>query len=519
MRGLSDIVGASTLRDRWEQRVSARGACTFLVFEDEAGTVSSFSYREFDDEVNRTANLLSSQGVRKGERVVTLMRTCPDLLICLIALAKIGAVTVPLSERSRPDELRYAVERAQAVLAVTTSALAGPLRDLAAEGLLSRGVLTCADLARARASASPALRQRVRLLPEDPVEVMFTSGTTARPKGVLVTHANMVFSGVYGAWQTALRPDDRLLTTMPACHSNFQLAALTPVIEAGATLVMVQRYSASRFWDQVRAHRATVAQCVAMMLRTLLLQPRSHLDRAHGLRELLYFQSVTDRQKGEFEERFGVSLMNTYGSTESICWVLTDPPLGPRRWPSVGRPGLGYEVRIADGDDREVPAGSVGEIQVRGVRGRTLMAGYLDDADATARAFAPDGWMRTGDQGYRDADGWFYFVERKANLIKRAGRSISAIEVEDVLSRHPAVDEAAVVGVDDPIRDQEVCAFVRLVPDARLTPDQVRAFCAEHLADYKVPTRVLVVDEFPRTPSMKVEKRRLAQMARTTRMG
>ncbi len=296
---------------------------------------------------------------------------------------------------------------------------------------------------------------------------------------------------------------------MPACHSNFQLAALTPVLVAGATLIVVEKYSASRFWQQVRDYRATVAQCVAMMLRTMMVQPVQPGEQDHCLREMLYFLSVTDEEKEAFERRFNVRLMNTYGSTETVCWVLTDPPVGPRRWPSIGRPGLGYEVRIMADDGREAAVGEAGEIQVKGVPGRTIMAEYYHDPEATARTFTEDGWLRTGDRGYRDIDGWFFFVDRKANMIKRAGENISTTEIENVLVEHPAIEEAAVIGVDDPVRDQAVKAFVLPAEGASLDAEEVRAWCAERLAAFKVPEFVEFVATFPRTCSLKIEKKLL----------
>ena len=222
-----------------------------------------------------------------------------------------------------------------------------------------------------------------------------------------------------------------------------------------------------------------------------------------------YFLPVSDAEKEAFEERFGVSLMNTYGSTESIGWVFTDPPTGARRWPSVGRAGMGYEVRIMREDGTEAEPHEVGEIQVHGVRGRTIMKEYFNDEEATARTFTADGWLKTGDKGYVDEDGWFFFVDRKVNMIKRAGENISTTELENVLVDHPLVAEAAVIGVPDPIRDQAVKAFVLPVSGAELTEEDVLAFCEEHMAGFKVPSFVEIVDSFPRTCSMKIEKKLL----------
>jgi crotonobetaine/carnitine-CoA ligase len=234
-------------------------------------------------------------------------------------------------------------------------------------------------------------------------------------------------------------------------------------------------------------------------------------DQNHCVRETLYFMPLSDVEKKEFENRFAVRLLNSYGSTESICWVVTDPPVGERRWPSVGRAGLGYEVAIVDEHGNQLPAGHIGEFWVKGTPGRTVMAGYLHDEEATRATLTADGWLRTHDTGYYDDDGWFFFVDRSHNLIKRAGMNISATEIESVLAAHPAIREAAVIAVPDPLRDQGVKAFIQVEPDAELTITEIHAYCTNNLAAYKVPQFFELVVDFPRTTSMKICKRSLEQ--------
>lgn len=201
--------------------------------------------------------------------------------------------------------------------------------------------------------------------------------------------------------------------------------------------------------------------------------------------------------------------MNTYGSTESIGWALTDPPVGQRKWPSVGRAGLGYEVRIADDNDCEVPFGDIGEIQIKGVRGRSVMLEYFNNPSATLSTFTCDGWLKTGDQGYQDESGWFYFIDRKRNMIKRAGENISTTEIEEILEGHPYIAEAAVIGVDDPIRDQAIKAFVLPLDSSKVTVSEIKSFCESKMAKFKVPSYFEIVDHFPRTCSLKIEKKLL----------
>ncbi len=516
---MADIAGSETLLTLWDSLAVRCGSREFLVFQDKEGSVRRYTYAQFDECSNKAANAFLAMGVAKGEKVAIHMHTSPEFMMCLFGLAKIGAVSVPINEQYIEEECEYAIRTCEITCAIVEPEFADMYLSLNGAGLLPKGVV----VARAQGRLIPGTQdfdalvqsEDVRLslvrdiCSDDPCEIIFTSGTTSRPKGVVLTHANMVFSGYYGCWEVSLREDDRLLTTMPACHSNFQLAAMTPVLVAGCTLIVVEKYSASRFWKQVRLHRATVTQGVAMMLRTLMMQPVDPFEREHCVREMLYFLPVSTEEKEAFEERFGVRMMNTYGSTESVTWVLTDPPTGERRWSSVGRAGLGYDVAIVDEHGARLPAFEVGEIVVRGVPGRTIMKEYYGDPEQTARALTSDGWLHTGDKGYVDDEGWFYFVDRKANMIKRSGENISASELENVLTSHPAIAEAAVIGVPDPVRDQAVKAFVLPASNTSVTEREVIEYCKANMAAFKVPSIVEIVDDFPRTCSMKIEKKLL----------
>lgn len=538
---MADIVGNETLRDLWQSVVERKGRRRFLTFQNRVGDVFEYTYAAFDEDVNRIANVFLDLGIEKGDHVALHLHSSPEFLMCLFGLAKIGAVAVPINEQYLADEAEYILENSDAICVVVEPLFYETYQELLARGhYFPKGVVVARagtespksnidfssiytplgtveegqqgiyDFWMMRCEQSAILRDSCELTSDDPVQIIYTSGTTSRPKGVVLTHANMVFSGLYGDWEVSLRGSDRVLTSMPACHSNFQLAALMPVITAGASLIIVEKYSATRFMKQIRHYKATVIQCVAMMLRTLLLQPVDPEEKTHCVREVLYFIPITDAEKEEFEQRFNMRIMNTYGSTESIGWAITDPPVGARNWPSVGRAGLGYKARICDMEDNELPPGEVGEIQIKGERGRSVMLEYYNNPEATENTFSADGWLKTGDQGYQDDNGWFYFVDRKVNMVKRSGENISTTELEEILEQHPAIAEAAVIGVPDPIRDQAIKAFVRFAPGESMTLAEVEQYCKDHMASFKVPTFYEVVEDFPRTCSMKIEKKLLS---------
>lgn len=538
---MTDIVGNETVRSLWEGLAATRGDHTFLIYQDRMGNTCEYTYRRFNAEIDRTANFFLDLGIGKGECVAVQMHTSPEFMMCLFGLAKIGAVMVPMNEQYLKEECIYVLETCDIACVIAAEEfselylgiaadehplekglfLASPLPDPVENGVRAQGgqdggtgagrpIDPACDFKRLK-DAQPSVLKELRMLSSDDLaEVLFTSGTTSLPKGVELTHCNLLYSGIYGAWEVALTEDDRMLSTMPACHSNFQLAALTPVLAAGATLIAIEKYSARRFWKQIRDYRATVTQCIAMMLRTLMLQPVDPDEQDHCLREVLYFLPVSDDEKLAFERRFDVRIMNTYGSTESLVWVLTDPPFGERKWPSVGRVGLSYEVKIVDDDGFEVDPMVIGEIMVKGIPGRTIMKGYYGAPEITAATISEDGWMHTGDKGYQDRSGWFYFFDRKVNMIKRSGENISTTEIETILNEHPKIAEAAVIGVPDPIRDQAVKAFVLPASGESITEQEVIDYCKTRMAAFKVPSFVEIRDDFPRTCSMKIEKRLLS---------
>ena len=483
-----DIVGNETLASLWDKLARECGDKDFFIFQDRECKVATYSYRAFNELIDQTANMFLSQGVERGEHVAVQMHTCPEFLMCLFGLAKIGAVLVPMNEQYLQAECEYALDMCSTRRAVVEPCYVELYDAIHAGGRLDQGIIVARSESGKEAMGYPLFSELVAaegtelevpsdLSPDDPCEILFTSGTTSNPKGVILTHGNMVYSGYYGDWETAMTSEDRMFSTMPACHSNFQLAALTPVMTARATLIVVEKYSASRFWSQISQYRATLAQCVAMMLRTLMLQPIDPDEKDHCLRDMLYFLPVSAREKEAFEERYGVRIMNTY--------------------------------KIVDDKGNELPAGEVGEICIKGVPGRSIMLGYLGNEAATAEALSSDGWLRMGDKGYYDENGWFFFFDRKSNMIKRSGENISTTEIEGILEEHPDIKEAAVIGVPDPIRDQAVKAFVLPEDGAAIDQDAVIAYCEGNMAAFKVPTIVEIVEDFPRTCSMKIEKKLL----------
>ena len=513
-----DHVGSRTIPILLAERVEANPDKQALVFEDASGALTEYTYAALSDAVHRVASGFEELGVEAGDRAVICMPNRAEFVIAILALAHLGAVGVPANTTISAKELTHVVGRSQAKLALV-SAQYVELVDAVSPDLptLERVIVVgLADpaphLPFAQLLAADPLARSRRIDSEAPIEIIFTSGTTALPKGVVLTHANWIWSGERSTHWVRIDDRDRLFSALPLFHVNAQSFTLLAALTVGATAIFAEAYSASNFIDQVRRHRATHTSLVAMLVRTLLAQPESPHDRDHQLRRISYAINVSDAEKQSFEERFGVELLNGYGLTEAMTEVAVCPVFGERRWPSIGRPALGREVRLLDADGNEVPTGEAGEIAVKGVPGRTILKEYLDDPEATARAIV-DGWLLTGDNGRFDEDGFLYWVDRAKDMIKRAGENVSASEVEVAIAEHPEVDLVAVIGVPDALRDEAVMAFVTPKPGATLTEDDVIAHCRELLASFKVPTLVEIRETLPTTSIGKVEKKLLRPVA------
>jgi carnitine-CoA ligase len=497
MSTVYDRVGMRTLNDAFAERVVDHPEREFLVFETADGATTSWTYARFDARCEEFARGLAGLGVVKADPVVLRMSMGVDLIAAWFACLRLGAIAVPAPLAQTHDETMWMTGLIEPRLVIADPDWA----DMYIESVTASDVLAAQST-----YVAPAVA------PDDVAEVIFTSGSTARPKGVMITHANLLHSGERQSSMRALDAGERCLTALPWFHVNCQSVTVLAALAVGGTAILLERYSARRFMDQVRRHRATQVTLGAMLVRTLLSQPPSDEDAQHVVRRAFYGLAISDREKHEFERRFGMTLLNGYGLSEAVAEVFAVPVFGPKRWPSLGLPVQDRLVRLVDDGGQDVASGQTGEIIVHGRPGWTLMSGYWRDEAATALAIR-DGWLHTGDLAHVDEAGYFYFDGRKKDVIKRAGENISALEVEEALMTHPQVAEAVVVGAPDPMREEAVWAYVTLT-DGRTDGETLIAYCMERLSQYKVPTVVHVLEEFPRTGAGKVDKVSLRASAR-----
>jgi crotonobetaine/carnitine-CoA ligase len=512
-----DPVGERTLTDLLNEQADQYGEKPFLVFEDRAGAVSELTYGAFRERAERCAAGFARRGVGHGDFVVVHLRNCPELLVAWFGLARLGAVLVPSNVSNTAPELAHLIAVSGARLAITEPELIAPVlqaaegADHAVEVVIARGAVEGSaafeDLLAAAGTPAPP----PAATSDDVVEMIFTSGTTRKPKAVMITHAMCLRSGLDAVHCLWLQPGEKCLTALPLFHVNAQAMSLFGALTTGGTLVLIEEFRASKFWSQVRAHGATQTAVLVTQLRTLIAQPPAADERDHQLRRLFFAINVTDQEKEAFESRYGVTLINGYGLSEAMTLLTVAPIAGPRRWPSIGLPSPGRRLELVDEEGNVVAPGEVGEITVLGEPGRDILLGYYGDAAATAAALR-DGRLHTGDNAYADEDGYLYFFDRKKDMIKRAGENVSAIEVEATLIDHPGIAEAAVVGVPDDIRDEAVAAVVVAGAAGGLSADEVIEHCREHLSKFKVPTVVRFVEELPKTSIGKVRKDELRKL-------
>lgn len=513
-----DIIGKRTLRDLLNEKVTMHRNKTFLLFEDIEQRKFELTYGEFADQVNRLSCVFLDFGVTKGDHVTLHIPNCLEFMVSWFALANIGAIMVPTNILSTANEMEYILNHSKSVLLITEEAYLEKFTGISKRLLHLREILLTRyegvdfeeqNLNRLMAKASPEI-QEISVDSEDVAAMLYTSGTTSRPKGVQITHANYLFTGEVMSKSIRLSPDDRQFIVLPLFHGNAQYYSTMSALAVGASIAITERFSASRYFKQAKRLGATVGSLFASPIRMILAQNYEPADRDHSLRFIWFAQVVTPEQLLLFEEKYNVSLLQLYGMTETIGTPLMNPLDGVRKNMGIGKPTIGYEVKVVDEEGREVPTGQAGEIVVKGIPGRTLMKGYYENPEATAEALR-DGWLYTGDNARVDEDGYFFFVDRVKDMIKRAGENVAANEVESVLADHPSVYEAAVIGIPDEIRDETIKAYLILLKGHNTTKEELLSYCRDRLAKFKVPEFIEFVDELPRTSVGKIQKHVLRQ--------
>jgi carnitine-CoA ligase len=463
----------------------------------------AFTRAQVDAITNRLARRLRAGGVQQGDTVLLLLDNSPFYIFCWLALAKIGAIEVPVNTQYRGQMLAHVVNSSGAKVLIldpeftdTVATIRSQLLNLQTEILSSADDLLDPD--DSDLGADPAYDATMAL--------MYTSGTTGPSKGVLVTHAHAYEYANAVREAIALRAGDVYYAPLPLFHIAGQWGVVYASLMSGATAVVTPRFSASSFWGDVAEHGATTSFLLGAMANFLQQQPPADGDSDNSLDRMLMSPLVPRLR--EFKERFGVRVATAYGSTEANVPIYSDFSIDDPR--QCGRIRPGWAVEIVDEHDEVLPPGRPGEIVVRPSEPWLTMRGYLDNAEATARSYR-NCWLHTGDMAFRDAEGNFYFVDRMSDAIRRRGENISSFEVEREVNAHPAVVESAAIGVASEHTEQELMVVAAVDDGAALSPQELHAFLVERAPRFMVPRYIEVVDALPRTPTDKIRKAALRE--------
>ena len=512
------------LSDLLTDRAAKYGDRRFLLFErqasiSESGSIDqdsfrlTLSYRELNDRVNRACHYLSSQGLIAGDVFNLHLPNCPAFLILWFAGARLGAVMMPTNVLSSAEELAYLLEHSSSKIAFTTSAHLQTLSYCLNKIDCLEKVILCdpytdnpaIDSFESLIQGQPDTPWNCPINDTDMVAILYTSGTTSKPKGVMVTHANYITAGLTVADTIELDESDRHFIVLPLFHGNAQYYSTMSALLRGASIALMDRFSASQYFDKCIEYNCTVASLFAAPMRMILAQPHNSGHRDNRLRIVIYAQNLTDQQLREWQRRFKVSLSQIWGMTETMGPPLMNPLRGERRNWTVGKPAGDYEIALVDESGKAVQLGQEGEITVKGIPGKSIMAGYFRNPQATINAIR-DNWLHTGDNAIQDEDGYFRFIDRKKDMIKRSGENISAGEVENVLLQHAAVFECAVIGLPDELRDESIVGVVVLHQERHVSEAELIEFSASRLAKFRVPERIIFERSLPKTSVGKIQK-------------
>jgi len=495
-----------TLRHHIDARAALQPDRPYLVAPETGRTMTYAALRQHSIALTR---YLLARGLAPGDKVSLMLHNGYQTSRLLLGTMYGGFVVQPVNLLAQGSQLAYVLEHSDTRLVFVAQEYRERL-DQALAGIARRIEVVTVDVDEVEPLEATGEAPLPDVAPGDDALLMYTSGTTGKPKGCLLSHANCVAGGEFTSQAHRLAEADRVLCALPLYHINGQIVTAVAPLVHGGSVVMPHRFGASNFWQLATAHECTWINVVPTIVSYLLNGPD---PRSLGLDigRIRFCRSASaplpPAQHRAFEAKFGIGIIETFGMTETAAPCFTNPFEPERR--KVGSPGraFGNEARIVDPASGAVLGPDApGEIMVRG---DNVMNGYYKDPENTARAFTADDWMHTGDLGYLDADGFVFVTGRIKELIIKGGENIAPREIDEALLRHPAVLEAAAVGIPDEHYGQEILAGVVLKPGASASVEELAAFCTAELGRYKAPKTIRLLDELPKGPSGKVQRLKL----------
>ena len=471
------------------------------------------SYRNLDDASTRVSGLLAGLGVGPGDRVGVMLGNTPDFAVVYYGVLRAGGVVVPMNPLLKAREVAYYLSDSQATVLFAAQTFVAEAQAGAARA--GARVVEVGPTFLSELTVQPTADGVVDRNDADTAVILYTSGTTGRPKGAELTHSNLIRNAeVTAATLLELTPQDVIFGGLPLFHTFGQTVTMNTAVLTGASVTMLPRFDPAAALATMAAHRVTVFAGVPTMYTALAAAFDGSGFDSSGLRVCVSGGAALPVEiLHAFEKSYGCPILEGYGLSETSPVACFNHPHTMRRPGSIGTPVAGVSMCVLDPDGREVAVGEIGEIAIKG---HNVMKGYWQRPDATAASFV-DGWFRTGDLGKVDQDGYYAIVDRKKDMIIRAGYNVYPREIEEVLYEHPAVAEAAVVGVPHDSLGEEVTAVVALKPGATATPEDLRDFVKSQVAAYKYPRHVWLVDALPKGPTGKILKRKIVVPSEASR--
>ncbi len=499
-----------------KQVEAGRGDRTAILFEDQRIT-----YAQLLTQTNKLGNALRELGVKEGDRVMLRVPNIPPALVANFAILKLGAVYTPTSPLFSRTEIAHVANDSEAVAIIVSAALLAELEavrenletirhiivvggepaDIKAKGYIPYGEL----LQSGAATLDPVRRRR-----DDVAILLYTSGTTGPPKGTVhLVEETLIVPDTFGKYGWKIRPDDVIGGSAPLAFGAGYSTYATIPFRFGAAASLIAKFDPEKMFEIIQKHRITVLSLAPTAYRKMLQVPDA--EKKYDLSSLRLCtgggESLTAPTFYEWEKKFGLRIFEGLGTTEMMYVFASNVVKEEAKPGSFGQAVPGYELRVVDENGADVPPGTIGLFVVRGPTGTI----YWRDEEKQRHAVTPDGWNRAGDFVHADEQGYYWFVSREDDIIKSSSYRIGPEEIEITLATHPAVLDAAIIGVPDQVRGQIAKAFVVLKPGAKLTSDELIEYCRGKIATYKLPREVVMVDELPRTPTGKLLRRILRQ--------
>lgn len=496
-----------TLRSLVHERARSNPSDPFCIFEDLTTT-----FADLDERSGRFASALYGFGVRSGDRVGLMMGNSPDHIILFFALNLLGVTVVPISVHLKLLGLKTQLSSAKPRFIIAESVFEELAEAAASEDAVEAVLWRGNDISRNGPKdrlLTHVLDVAGRPVPDRrdgvdfPCMISYTSGTTGAPKGAVLSERWFQIGAKNAGMLAQVQPGDVLFLWEPFYHIAGWMSVLMS-LQHGVPLAMVERFSASRCWEQIRHYGATHFHYLGGAMNLLLKQPADERDSDNPVR-IAWGAAAPTQSWRAFEERFNVTIREGYGITEAGNFTMLniDGPVG-----SIGKPVEEFDAFIGDESGLPVPDGDIGEIVLRPVVEGVTMLEYFENPEKTAEVLK-GGLVFTGDLGYREREGYFYFTGRKKDSLRRRGENVSAWEVERVINAHETVEESAVIGVPSEMGEEDIKAFVRPAESMSVKPADILEWCAQHLAYYQLPRFIEIVDDFPRGPTQRIRKTEL----------